>query len=122
MTMEQTPGRRTAVLVEDDDAVRRSLQLLLHWRGYDVRSFASAAPLLYGTDLPTADVLIADFRLPDATGCDIRRAMGERGWTGRSVLITGYPTEYVAELAKDSGFDVTLSKPLKQQELFAALD
>ena len=122
MTMEQTATRRrTALLVEDDDAVRRSLQLLLHWRGYDVRSFASAAPILYGTDFPTADVLIADYRLPDATGCDVRRAMGDCGWSGRSILITGFPSADVVEMARHSGFDVTLSKPLRQQALFAAL-
>ena len=40
--------QRVVLLIEDDEAVRRSLQMLLHWRGYDVRSFAGAAPVLEG--------------------------------------------------------------------------
>ncbi|MEE2916214.1 response regulator [Sphingomonas ginsenosidimutans] len=122
MTTDPPPEhRRAALVVEDDDGVRRSLQLLLHWRGYEVRSFASAGALLAGADLDDAAVLIADFRLPDATGCDVRRALGDRGWTGRSVLITGYPSAALDALARDSGFDAVLSKPLRQQALFSAL-
>ena len=114
MTTDPPPEhRRAALVVEDDDGVRRSLQLLLHWRGYEVRSFASAGALLAGADLDDAAVLIADFRLPDATGCDVRRALGDRGWTGRSVLITGYPSAALDALARDSGFDAVLSKPLR---------
>jgi len=98
MTMENGPGRgATVLLVEDDDGVRRSLQLLLHWRGYDVRAYPAASPLLHG-DGAGGDILIADYRLPDATGCDLRRALGERGWTGRSVLITGYAEQAATRL------------------------
>jgi len=121
MPMENGPGRgATVLLVEDDDAVRRSLQLLLHWRGYDVRAYPAASPLLHG-DGAGGDILIADYRLPDATGCDLRRALGERGWTGRSVLITGYASAALTADARGSGFAVVLGKPLRQQALFAAL-
>ncbi|WP_322963934.1 response regulator [Sphingomonas fuzhouensis] len=121
MTTDKADSRRRALLIEDDDGVRRSLQLLLHWRGYDVLSFASAAPVLTGGGFDAADVLIADYRLPDATGCDVRRAMAARGWQGRSVLITGAPSAALAAIARDSGFDMVLGKPLRQQALFAAL-
>ncbi len=36
--------RPRVLLVEGDDGVRRSLHLLLHGSGYDVRSYSAAAP------------------------------------------------------------------------------
>lgn len=114
------PARR-ALLVEDDEGVRRSLQLLLHWHGFDVRSYAGAAALLGSDDLRDTDLLVADYRLPDATGVDVLRTLRQRGWTGRSILITAYPTAALADLALASGFDAILEKPLHQQALIAAL-
>ncbi|CAM3337360.1 MULTISPECIES: response regulator [Sphingomonas] len=122
MTLERSPcSGPTALLVEDDEGVRRSLQLLLHWKGYDVRSYPAARPLLAAADLDSADLLIADYRLPDATGCDVRLALARRGWSGRSVLITSYPSETLTAEAWASGFDAVLEKPLRQQALLAAL-
>ncbi len=122
MTKKVGPcGGSTALLVEDDEGVRRSLQLLLHWKGYEVRSYSAATPLLAAADLDSADVLIADYRLPDATGCDVRLALSKRGWSGRSVLITGFHSEELAAQARAIGFDAVLDKPLRQQALIAIL-
>ena len=54
MNKGKDTGRR-ALIVEDDEGVRRSLQLLLHWRGYDVRSYAAADLLLASDDINGAD-------------------------------------------------------------------
>ncbi len=122
MKTEQPPRNgRTALVVEDDAGVRRSLQLLLQSRGFDVRAFPAAAPVLAGAEVDTADVLIADYRLPDATGCDVRRALARRGWAGRSILVTGFPSADLAAEALACGFDAVLHKPLRRQVLVAAL-
>ncbi|GAM01382.1 response regulator [Sphingomonas parapaucimobilis] len=112
---------RRALLVEDDEGVRRSLQLLLHWRGYDVRSYAGAASALTSGDVESADLLIADFNLPDGTGLDVLRSLRNRGWRGRSILITGFHTPAIEADARAQGFDSVLEKPLRQQTLLAAL-
>lgn len=118
----QSPARRLcAVLVEDDEPVRRSLQLLLHARGYDVRSYASAAPLLQDIRPDEADLLVTDYRLPDGDGMGVLRAMHRSGWTGRSVLITAFPSPALAESARACGFDAVLEKPLRPNELVGAL-
>lgn len=117
---DRDTGRR-AFLVEDDEAVRRSIQLLLHWRGYEVRSFAAAAPLLNSDNPEGAEILIADYCLPDGNGIAVLRGLREKGWVGRSVLITGYPTAELLKEAKESGFDTVLEKPLRRHELIAAI-
>jgi FixJ family two-component response regulator len=115
-----SPSRR-ALIVEDDEAVRRSLQLLLHWRGYEVFSFSAAGPLLQSEQARNADLLVADFRLPDSNGIEVIRALRRRGWQGRAVLITAFADDEMVQDAKASGFDAVLEKPLHQNALFAAL-
>ncbi|WEK45111.1 MAG: response regulator [Candidatus Sphingomonas colombiensis] len=112
---------RRAILIEDDDGVRRSLQLLLHWHGFDVRSFASALRLLGSPLVWDADVLVADYRLPDGNGIDVLRELRRQGWSGRSVLITAFPSDDLIREAKESGYDTVLVKPLREQALIAAL-
>lgn len=113
--------RRVVLLIEDDEAVRRSLQMLLHWRGYDVRSFAGAAPVLEGDTMDDAAVLIADYRLPDGDGISVLRALRRGGWKGRAILITAFHSPTLDEAARAAGFDAVLEKPLRQHELIGAL-
>ena len=123
-TPPASPSRASApraVLIEDDDSVRRSLQLLLHARGYDVRSFGSAAPFLADLKHEQTDLLVTDYRLPDGDGLGVLRALLRAGWRGRSVLITGFPSATLTESAKACGFDVVLDKPLRPNELVGAI-
>lgn len=112
---------RVVLLIEDDEAVRRSLQLLLHWRGYDVRSFASAGPVLDGDGVGNIDVLVTDYRLPDGDGIGVLRALRRSGWSGKAILITAFPSTTLTESAHATGFDAVLEKPLRQHELVGAL-
>lgn len=113
--------RPQVLLVEDDDAVRRSLQLLLHWNGYRVRAFSSAAAAIADPDMPQARVLVADFRLHDGDGLGVLRALRRLGWQGRSILITGHLSQTLIDAAYAGGFDTVLEKPLHQQQLISAL-
>ncbi|GEM70864.1 MULTISPECIES: response regulator [Sphingomonadaceae] len=118
--MEQNP-RALAVIVEDDQAVRRSLQLLLHWRGYDVRAYGTAQASVAGDDLASVGLLVADYQLPDGDGIGVLRALQRRGWCGRAVLVTGHPSAGLKDAALASGFNAVLEKPLRRHELLGAL-
>ena len=110
-----------AVIVEDDEAVRRSLQLLLHWRGYEVRAFGTAQAKVDDAELSSVGLLVADYRLPDGDGIGVLRALQRRGWHGRAVLVTGHPSAGLKDAALASGFDAVLEKPFRQHELIGAL-
>ncbi len=118
---EMAAFKRTILLVDDDDAVRRSLQLLLHWRGFDVRSFATAGTIIADTRIDDSDVLIADYRLPDGDGFGVLRALRRNGWHGKAIMITAHASDICRDAASAAGFDTVLSKPLRQHELVAAL-
>lgn len=113
--------RPLLILVEDDDGVRRSLQLLLSGRGFEVRAFASASAALADPASLGARHLVADYQLPESDGVTMLAAMRARGWKGRAVLITAYPSEVLQEAARGAGFNAIVEKPLRQQDLFAAL-
>lgn len=117
----KSAATRRALLIEDDDAVRRSLQLLLHWRGYDVRSYPALAPALASEDSVRAHVLVVDYRLPDGSGLDLPRALAGRGWHGRAVLITDFFSPELEEMARSRGFAAVLEKPLQQHRLLMTL-
>jgi FixJ family two-component response regulator len=113
--------RPLVLLVEDDDGVRRSLQLLLTGRGFRVRSFATAGPALADAEAREASLLVADYRLPDGDGVALLAALRARGWDGRAVLTTAFPSRTLEEAARAAGYAAVLEKPLRHQELLGAL-
>lgn len=119
--MEQETRADLAIIVEDDESVRRSLQLLLHWRGYEVRAFGTAQARVEDEDLASVKLLVADYLLPDGDGIGVLRALQRRGWAGRSVLMTGHPSAGLKDAALASGFDAVLEKPIRQYEFLGAI-
>ncbi|MFE8107703.1 response regulator [Sphingomonas melonis] len=119
--MTEQPPRHAVIVVEDDDGVRRSLQLLLHWRGFDVRCYPDVTHLLASNKVAKADTLIADYMLPDGDGIGMIAVMKQRGWCGRAFLITGHPSPPLKYAALQSGYDAVLEKPLRQHELLGLL-
>lgn len=118
----QHERRDVVLLVEDEDAVRRSLQLFLTGQGYHVRAYAAAATLLSDRALDDARLLVADYRLPDSNGVHLLTTMRQRGWTGRAVLMTGHRSEQVEGMAREAGYASIMGKPLQHQHLLLALE
>jgi len=121
--MQQRPatgdtGKRPKVLVvEDDPAVRRSLQLLLQGRGYDVRSYASGASLLADRATRDAACILADYAMPDIDGIALLRELRADGWAGPAILITAYHSRNLEERAAIEGFAEIFEKPLPDRLL-----
>ena len=107
--------RPRIMLVEDDPAVRRSLQMLLHSRGYDVRAHASGATLLADPASQGASCLIADYRLSIGyDGVALLQTLRQRGWSAPAILITGHSSPDIAAQALAAGFYSVIDKPLRQ--------
>ena len=113
--------RPRILLSEDDPAVRRSIQLLLVSRGYDVRAYTSASALLSDPLAHSAIGLVADYRMPDVDGITMLQRLRAGGWRGAALLITGFSAGDLARRATDEGFNAVLEKPLKDQELLNKL-
>jgi FixJ family two-component response regulator len=113
--------RKRILLSEDDPAVRRSIQLLLVSRGYDVRAYTSASALLSDPLVHSAIGLVADYRMPDVDGITMLQRLRASGWQGGALLITGFNVDNLVQGAASEGFHAVLEKPLKDQELLNEL-
>lgn len=110
-------ARPRLLLVEDDAGVRRSLQLLLQAKGFDVRAYATGAALLADPSVDGASLFVADYSMDDLDGIEVLSRLRTRGWAGPAVLITAYPSPTLDARARAKGFDVVLEKPFRDHVL-----
>ena len=117
MQSSVSQNRKRILLVEDDAAVRRSLQLMFTAHGYDVRSYPSSDGLAADAEALQAACLVADLMLPGPDAIKLLEQMRAAGWSGKAVLISGYLKNGSLALAKATGFDAVLAKPIMAGQL-----
>ncbi len=115
------PERPKILLVDDEPGVRRSIQLLLHAQGYDIRSYASSAALVIDELVDEAVCLIADYRMPEIDGLAVLRTLRARGWKKPAILITAYSSSDLVAQALGEGFCAVIEKPLREHALADAI-
>lgn len=120
-SLQESDARPLVLLVEDEDAARRSLQLFLTGQGYRVRAFSAAATAIAEPSPGEASLLVADYRLPDGDAISLLAALRQRGWQGRAILVTGYGSERLKGMAHAAGFEAVIDKPLRHNDLLSAL-
>ena len=105
-------------VVEDDDAVRRALCLMLEGVGLEVHAYATARDYL---DDPQGRALcgclVLDVRLPGISGPELQRQLLLRGPAPAIVFITGHADVPMAVDAMRNGAVDFLQKPFKEQQL-----
>jgi FixJ family two-component response regulator len=119
---EGAPRKRSILLVEDDDAVRRSLQLLLTARGHRVRAYASAVGLADDPEALRCDCLIADLMMPPTDAIALLADLRSAEWSGYAILISGFLDEAWQGRATAAGFHRIFVKPLSEMVLVRTLE
>lgn len=109
------------VIVEDDPAVRRSLQMLLLANGHEVRTHASGAALLADKRPDAPDCLITDYRLSGMDGIALLQTLRAQGWECPAILITAFASAPLRDSAIAAGFQLVFEKPLRQHALADAV-
>ena len=113
--------RPRVLLVEDDAAVRRSLQLLLSGHGYDVRAYPSGVGLAQDPEALRAGCLIADLVIPDGNAVTLLGELRDAGWKGPAILISGHLTNEWTERALAHGYAAAFAKPIGDSVLTKCL-
>ena len=116
-----SPVLPRVLLVEDDGAVRRALQLVLRAHGYDVRAYPSAVGLSRDPEALRAACLVADLVMPEKGAIELLAALRAAGWQGQAILISGHLTPEREEQAKRAGFARILAKPIADAALARAV-
>lgn len=115
-------GNGTCVFVVDDDlAMRESLESLLRSVGHQVESFASPQEFRAADcpELPCCMVL--DVRLPEMSGLEFQRELARRGNAIPIVFITGHGDIPMSVAAMKAGAVEFLTKPFRDQDLLDAV-
>jgi len=109
------------IIVDDDDAVRDSLKMLLSIDYDDVRDFASCRSLLAEFHPNAGDTLILDIHLPEMDGFELMQQLAARGILLPVILITGRPDAAIRARAAELGAIALLDKPVDYGALQSAL-
>jgi two-component system response regulator FixJ len=114
------PAARTVLIVDDDPAVRSSLQFCLEIEGFLVRSYSSGPDLLNDQNVPQCGCLVIDYRLPNMNGLDLLSELRRRNVMLPAILITTDPNVSVRAQTAAAGA-VLIEKPLLNEALFEGI-
>ncbi len=104
-------------VVDDDEAVRDSLSLLLKAVGLTGQTFSSAAEFLNDYDPEQHGCLVADIRMPGMSGLDLQDELNRGGAQIPLIFITGHGDVPMAVDAMKSGALDFIEKPFRDQDL-----
>jgi two-component system, LuxR family, response regulator FixJ len=104
-------------VVDDDDAVRDSLQFLLETAGFSVAAYNSAAQFLNEASPDDLACLVVDQHMPDLTGLQLVTRLRGLGVALPIALITGSPSPDLDRLARELGIASVMEKPLDDNVL-----
>ena len=108
-------------LIEDDEAVLRSLSMLLTKRGHAVKSYRSAEEFLQALAANTPLCVVSDIRMPGMSGLELHRTLKRSNPALPVILITGHGDIAMAvEAIKQGAFDF-IEKPFDDEQLTARI-
>lgn len=108
-------------IIDDDHAVRDSLQILLETSGYAVRTFASARALLDNTEVLDFGCLLVDLQMPEMDGLELQRQLTERGIKLPVVVVTAHGDVATAVRAMRAGAIDFVEKPFSDEAIQASI-
>src|SRR5712672_3659690 len=117
-----TPAPAATVFVVDDDAaVRASIQGMLKSVGLQSQTFATAQEFLRSKRPDGPSCLILDVRLPGINGLDFQRELADAGVKIPIIFITGHGDIPMTVKAMKFGAVEFLTKPFRDQDLLDAI-
>jgi len=120
--MSLIPKKGNVYVVDDDEAVRDSLQWLLEGKDYRVRCFDSAETFLSRYDPREVACLLVDIRMPGISGLELQDRLIERKSPLPVVFITGHGDVPMAVTTMKKGAMDFIPKPFKEEELLSVVE
>ena len=115
--MSLIPKRGTVYVVDDDEAVRDSVQWLLEGQDFRVRCFESAEVFLARYDPREVACLIVDIRMDGMSGLELQDRLLERKSPLPIAFITGHGDVPLAVDTMKKGAMDFIQKPFKEDQL-----
>lgn len=107
----------TVFLIDDDNAMRKSIDYLIRSIGLRCESYATAQQFLDGADPETPGCILTDVRMPGLSGLDLLEEIRGRAFLSPVIIITGHADVPMAIRAFKSGALDFIEKPFNDQML-----
>ena len=108
-------------VVDDEEAIRRSLDFLLRTAGFQVEKWPDGEAFLKGADPSAPACVLLDVRMPGMDGLQVLSEMTGRGFNFPVVVLTGHGDIATAVRAMRGGAVDFLEKPFERERLLQAL-
>ena len=116
---DETSSMSSVLIVDDEAAIRESLQTLLELEGYDVDTASDGEEGLTKLADRPYDLVLLDFAMPDRNGIEVLREIRERDAELAVIMITAYGTVENAVNAMQAGATNFIQKPWDNEKLLA---
>jgi FixJ family two-component response regulator len=116
-SMTDRDGKPIVYVIDDDDAVRDSLETYLALKGLSVVAFGSGKALLDDKHDSGPEVLIIDVNMPDIDGLSLLEALRGRGVEAPAIIVTGLGDDDLRERAARAGAADFFDKPIDPRAL-----
>jgi len=113
---------RLVHIVDDDEAIRRSVSFALKTSGFQVRVYGNGEEILKSApDLETGCILL-DIRMPGMDGLEVQEALKSKGVTLPVVIMTGHGDVTLSVRAMKAGAIDFIEKPFEKAVLLLAIE
>jgi two-component system response regulator FixJ len=107
----------TVYVVDDDDGMRRALDVLLSTVGYKTAVFSHPGEFLGNFKPDSAGCLVLDIRMPEMSGLEVQQQLNRMGSMLPVIFITGHGDVPMAVQAMKEGAFEFIQKPFRDQDL-----
>jgi FixJ family two-component response regulator len=116
-----TPQSPLIHLIDDDQAVREGLALLIATVGLRVLPWSDPQAFLDGFDREAIGAIVLDVRMPGLSGLSVLDTLVARGVDQPVIMLTGHGTVEMCRRAFKAGAAEFLEKPVDDERLIEAL-
>ena len=110
------------LLIDDDEWVRNSLQLLFESEGCRIEVLETAEEALALCRRHGFEIIISDYRLPGMDGIEFVKRLPETQARALKILITAYGSRELFAAARAAGFHEFIPKPFTSEDIQAAIE
>jgi DNA-binding NtrC family response regulator len=122
MHASDTVDPQRIMMVDDDDFIRETMEIVLSRRGHIVRATASGGEALRWLEEAPCDLLLVDFKMPGMDGPSLCREVQTRWPATRIVFVSGHGEAGGDHHDDDISAVPFLFKPFSLEALYAAVD
>jgi FixJ family two-component response regulator len=116
------PGIPLISIIDDDDALRSSLENLIRSVGLRAQGFSSAEAFLSSNQVHETRCLVLDVRMPGMSGPELQRQMAVANSHIPIIFITAHANDAQRTQALEAGAVAFLHKPFYEEELLNAIE